>query len=321
MKLETKSVLESLDHYLAERPCHGTLRNLQRAVLSKGKDSLERNGHWPIVDFPLALHEELGGSIPDGLVLGSACALFYAFADITDDAQDHELSPDPWKDWGWEQAVNTGTSLLFQSLQFLYDQLPRERATPIVERFVKAGLDMTYGQHLDLMGLAISGAPLDSYLTMARQKSGASFGAYAASVASMNRQSADVSEAYREFGEILGVMFQMISDVYDLWGTRASQDLQNRRLSYPIALGLEQLGGPHQARLRSLLNGPADIRTQAELIDLLETSGIKTYAKLRIEVYRRRARERAQQLGHLQHSYLFKLIEHPAFPPDPHPDH
>lgn len=321
MKLDTRSVLDSLQDYLQERPSPGTLRPLQRAVLGKGEASFKRNGHWPIIDFPLALHADLEGSARIGAVIAGACALFYAFADVTDDAQDHALSHEPWQDWGWEQAVNTGSSLLFQSLQYLYDELPRELAPSVVEAFVRAGLEMTYGQHLDLRGSEVSGAPLASYLAMARQKSGASFGAYAAAVAIGNRLPEAAIAMYREFGETLGGMFQMMSDVYELWGNGPSPDFLNRRLSFPLALALEQASGPTRSQILALLDGPTDGQAQETFAQLLETSGIKTYATLRIEVYRRRARELAQSLGPLRHPYLSMLIEHPVFPPAPRPDH
>lgn len=317
MALTASSAIEALFAYLASQPCPGTLQSLQRAVLSKGVRSLEAEGHWPIMDFPLAIYRNLGGESEGGLALGGACALFYAFADITDDAQDHDLSPEPWEAWGWEQAVNTGSSLLFSCLQYLYERFPAPRAGALVEVFSRAGLEMTYGQHLDLRGQAMDCPSVQAYLQAIEGKSGASFGAYAESVAIVLGQDAEQVKEFRAFGRALGMVFQMLNDTYDLWGARQSSDFANRRLSLPFVLGLEQLRAEPKERLIQLLGGPIDLAHQRELVKLLEAGGIKGYATLRVEVYRKQAVLLAERIGVDSDPYLSRLLNLPAFPTDP----
>lgn len=265
------------------------------------------------MDFPLSIHQAIGGPTRAARTVAQACALFYAFADITDDAQDHDMPPDPWETWGWEQAVNTGTSLLFQSLQILYDRVP-EKASELVPVFVQAGLEMTHGQHTDLRGQAMEAPTLSEYLTAIQQKSGASFGAYAQAMAIACGRSLAESQDFREFGRLLGTIFQMLNDTYELWSGRLSPDFANRRLTLPFVLALEQLQGEPRERLTGLLSGPATLETQLAVVTFLENTGIKGYATLRIEVYRKRARALASRLGLDTVSYLSRLLDIPAFP-------
>lgn len=314
MTLRSASVFDTLSAYLEAHSLVGTLQDLQRAVLLKARASFEREGHWPIIDFPLALHRALGGDDPVGETLAGACALFYAYADVTDDAEDHDLPPDPWGVWGWEQAVNTGNALLFACLQYLFDRLTPERAAPLVEAFVRGGWVMTAGQHDDLRGQEGPAASLQAYLTAIQRKSGASFGAYAQAVALANHRERSEAERFRELGERMGMLFQTMNDTHELWGGRLSPDFANRRLSFPIVLALEQLQGGAAEPLHALLRGPATLERQHELVSLLESSGIKGYATLRIEVYRKRARELAATLGVAEEPYVERLLDIPAFP-------
>lgn len=313
MQSSAHAVFEALFNYLSRAQSAGTLQLLQRAVLLKAFRSLEREGHWPILDFPLALHRSLGGQVEVGQVVAGACALFYAYADVTDDAEDHDLAEEPWAEWGWEQAVNTGNALLFTCFQYLYDSLPSDAAAPLVETFVRAGVTMTQGQHFDLVGQAAQEPGVQAYFATIERKSGASFGAYAKAVALANETWGQDAERFHALGKTLGMMFQMMNDTHELWGPRLSSDFANRRLSFPIVLALEQVSGARPSLAR-LLAGPATLEHQFELVRLLESSGIKAYAALRIEVYRKKAHELASDLGVLSEPYLCKLLEIPAFP-------
>lgn len=315
--IRTCEVFEFLDRYLGSQSGAGTLHELQRAVLSKSRVYFEAEGHWPIVDFPLSLHRKLNGDPLLGRAIAGACLLFYSFADVIDDAQDHDLAVDPWERWGWEQAVNTGTSLLFLCLQSLHDLLPPEKAGVASEIFVRAGLMMTSGQHVDLIGQGRQTPGVSDYLRMIEGKSGASFGAYAAVTAAVNDLPARRVKDFGELGRALGSLFQMVNDTYELWDARYSPDFANRRLSLPIVLGYEQMQGVLRETFLALLSEPPTLERQYQLVSILERAGIKEYATLRIEVYRKRALSLALELGVSTDPYLKRLLEIPAFPQTP----
>lgn len=313
MSEESRQVFLRLFDYLEEQSFPGSLYPLLRAVLAKGLSAVEQEGHWPILEFPLTLHRSLNGQTEIGRILGGCIVLFYAFSDVIDDAQDHDLSAEPWDKWGWEQAVNTGTSLLFLSLKYLQDSLPAGKSETLVQVLVRAGVEMTEGQHLDLLRLDAS-AGFPDYLKQVERKSGASLGAYLELVARANDVGHDKLLTYRELGRAIGVLFQMLNDTHELWNEEHSPDYANRRLSLPVCLAFEQLTGIDRDELLSLLDGPRDLVCQGELVTLLERTGIKTYAKLRIEAARRRALELARVIGLADDPYVVRVLSIPAFP-------
>ncbi|MNL79894.1 hypothetical protein D3C87_2065960 [compost metagenome] len=72
--------------------------------------------------------------------------------------------------------------------------------------------------------------------------------------------------------------------------------------------------GEDEKRLMDVLDGPISLEHQVRLRGMLEEAGIRSYATMRIEVYRRQAREQARQLGLGNETYLAQLIDLPAFP-------
>ncbi|MBO9540367.1 polyprenyl synthetase family protein [bacterium] len=317
MNPTSRDALDALYRYLETQQAPESLLGLQRAVLSKAERALASTGQWTVLDYPLALARALGVPAEAALPVAGACALFYAFADVTDDAQDHDLAPSPWDAWGWEQAVNTGTALLFASLRSLEERLPVEVAAQASAVLVRAGLEMSYGQHMDLIGLAAERAGLADYMLAIERKSGASFGAYAELVAIAGGLEPARVAAYRAFGRALGTLYQMMNDTHELWGMALCPDFVNRRRALPFVLAFEQLSEEALIRFRRLLEGPADWEHQAELVALLEAAGIKSYLTMRIELQRRRALDLATQLGIGAEPYLAGMLASPAFPTAP----
>jgi geranylgeranyl pyrophosphate synthase len=311
----TERLFDDVTRFLDSQNVPGTLQALQRAVLSKARRKFEHEGRFSILDFPLAIQRALGGPDEVGGAIAGAALLFYASADVIDDAVDHDLASDPWTRWGWEQATNTGLSLLFLSLTYLQDTLGAVRAAPALTVFVHAGHSMAAGQHLDLIGQDLEQATIADYTAFVERKTGASFAAYAEAIALLCGREPAESARCGEFGEALGSMLQMISDNYELWNPTLSSDYVNRRLSFPLVLALEQAQGEARARLLELLSGDRTYDRQRELVALLESLGTRGYATLRIEVYRKRASDLARSLGLSEEPYLRQLLEFPAFPP------
>ncbi|MNY17861.1 Polyprenyl synthetase [compost metagenome] len=207
--------------------------------------------------------------------------------------------------------------MLFLALQSLYDRLPQVTAGPAVEVLVRAGLEMTHGQHVDLLGQAMPLPTFEAYAKAIERKSGASFGAYAQLVAIANGSPGLECQRFRDFGRLLGMMFQMMNDTHELWSATLCPDFVNARLSLPFVLALEQLAGRQREELDDLLAGPKDLERQARLVAFLEGAGLRAYITMRIELIRRRVREAARDLCLDAEPYLASLLETPAFPDRP----
>ena len=120
-----------------------------------------------------------------------------------------------------------------------------------------------------------------AYLMMVRDKTGALLGAAAAMGALAGGADADVAARLGDFGEAVGVAFQIHDDVLGLWGLPgltgkpAGNDLRRRKRSLPVLRGLAhpELGAPLAARLAD--EGPFSDEETALWLDRLESCGCR----------------------------------------------
>jgi geranylgeranyl diphosphate synthase type I len=93
---------------------------------------------------------------------------------------------------------------------------------------------------------------------------------------------------FREFGRNLGMAFQIMDDILDIWGApeltgkQTAIDIIHRKKSLPVVFGLER-----GAELRNLYaaSRPFDEGDVAHAIRLLEEVGARTYAEEQAEHY------------------------------------
>jgi geranylgeranyl diphosphate synthase, type I len=204
----------------------------------------------------LALCEGLGGDLQDALPAALALELAHRSSLVFDDIQDRGLErngrPTVWNLWGTEQALNAGLALSCYArlaLQSLEPALAR-RVQAILERAV---LDLCEGQHLDLGMMCPS---LEEYQEMVRLKTGVLLGAACEAGAACAGHDAEVLSLAREFGENLGVAFQMRDDYLGVWGDQAligkeAGDLAARKRGLPLVLAMAR-----SEEVRSLAQQP-----------------------------------------------------------------
>jgi geranylgeranyl diphosphate synthase type I len=87
---------------------------------------------------------------------------------------------------------------------------------------------------------------------------------------------------YRDFGRNLGMAFQVLDDVLDIWGDpaltgkEAAIDIRQRKKSLPVLYALER---DEELRERYASPQPFDDRTVARVIALLDAAGARAYAE------------------------------------------
>lgn len=276
------------------------------AVLMKAYAAYDAWPWWPIAELPrraaLAVGEE--PELANGLA--AAAILFYAASDIIDDAQDGELAGNPaWRDWSWQHAVNVGNLLLFLSGSTLQEiEAPAEMRSAWALSFAEAGARLASGQHLDL--LATPGASMDeaALTRITRDKAGAAW-ACLASLGPMAAYS-PVLPRWRAFGETLGTLYQLVSDVWPYVQEAPHRDLAVGKLTLPLLAARE--ADPSIATLweKGL---PLDADEQARLRRLVYDSGAVMYAEMRVEILRKEALDHLAVLEPQASELLVPLVE------------
>jgi geranylgeranyl diphosphate synthase type I len=234
----------------------------------------------------------VGGDPRRALPLAAGIQLVHDFSLIHDDIEDQSETrrgrPTVWKLWGLAQGINTGDGLLIVAhlaVHRLADAgAPPEVTLEVLRRFDQTILTVCEGQFLDLSyegDLRISEA---DYLAMISRKTAAlvaAAGGLGAIVGGADQASA---KALFDFGQNLGLAFQIQDDVLGIWGDPAvtgkpaAADLYRRKLSLPVIQALR-----HAEERESLARLYREEHITEEdivrILGMLEQAGARGYAE------------------------------------------
>lgn len=250
--------------------------------------------------FLLLACEAQSGDWQQALPAAAAIELLHNFTLIHDDIEDCDRTrrgrPTLWTVWGESQAINAGDALFalaYRSMINLHTtSLLPELILRVVAQYTEAILQITEGQCLDLSFETEQEIIEATYLTMIRNKTAVLIGLACELGGMIAGASPAAITALREFGESLGMAFQMQDDLLGLWGKPeqtgkpVGSDLRNRKKSLPILHGMT-----HSADFRALVTatsaiGDADI---VRGLALLEAAGSREYVHAQALAHHRAA--------------------------------
>jgi geranylgeranyl diphosphate synthase, type I len=227
----------------------------------------------------LACARAAGSPAPAALSAAIAVELVHNFSLLHDDVMDADETrrhrPTVWKVFGVPMAILAGDALL--SLAF--EELARDDSLGVGACSLLAStvLDLIRGQAADLAFERRAEVSVDECLAMARNKTAALLGCACQLGAMSGGGSRDTVDRLGQFGENLGLAFQMTDDLLGIWGSPALtgkpvfSDLISRKKSLPVAAALAS-GTPAGRELAVLYARPqplnaAELRHAADLIE------------------------------------------------------
>lgn len=180
--------------------------------------------------------------------------LLHNFSLIHDDIQDASPTrrgrPTMWNIWGVNLAINSGDAmfaLAHESMIRMADRgVPAEIVVHAIRRLDKTCIDLTIGQHADMLFEGRDDVTVDQYLEMVGGKTAAllSFSTeLGALVAGRDR---DIVDHFASFGWDLGMAFQVRDDILGIWGDEtvigksSATDIVTRKKSLPVLYGLSK---------------------------------------------------------------------------------
>lgn len=267
--------------------------------------------------------ESVCGSMQPARPAAAAIELVHNFSLLHDDIQDRSPTrrsrPTVWAIWGEAHAINAGDAL-FALARLAIPRLAGPQADPAVmlrtlEIFDEICLDLTRGQYLDLSFEPRDQVSTDEYLHMIGGKTAAMLAAAPHLGALAAGASPDRQAHYRAFGHNLGMAFQALDDVLDIWGDpaltgkEAAVDIYQRKKSLPVLYGLER-----SPALRDLYAqpGPFDQAAVSQAIALLDEAEARQYAEHLALLYSERTishLEAAEPQGEAGQA-LFELVDY-----------
>ena len=192
--------------------------------------------------------EALGGDWRQALPAAASLELLHNFTLIHDDIEDGDRlrrgRPTLWDVWDIPQAINAGDAmfaLAYRGLLALPELgVPARHVMTAAQVYTETVVRLTEGQCRDMSFEQSERVTEAEYLAMIEGKTSALLGLSAELAAIITGAPTSSREALRDFGENLGLAFQMHDDILGLWGQTAKTgkpvgaDLVKRKKTLPI---------------------------------------------------------------------------------------
>lgn len=227
-----------------------------------------------------------GGALERALPAAAAVELVHNFSllhdDIEDDSRTRRGRDTVWTIAGIPQAINTGDGMFTLARlamhRLLAAGIEEPRAVEAMRELDEACLRLVEGQYLDIAFERRAAVIRDEYLAMAAGKTAAMFAAPFAIGALLGGAPGEQVAAFRAFGAHLGLAFQAVDDLLDIWGDRATLgkepggDLLTRKKTYPVLVAIEAAGAT-SALARAYAAPPPPREDYRALATLVEAGG------------------------------------------------
>ena len=196
-----------------------------------------------------------GGDWKSALPAAAAVELVHNFSLVHDDIQDNSPKrrgrDTAWVKWGAPMAINVGDALFVISSQAIMDlkiHHPAETVILAAEILHHTCLELTRGQFLDMSYEERKDLTVEDYWPMISGKTAALLSACCHLGALLGGADEEKQEAYRSFGQYLGLAFQVQDDILGIWGDEkvigksVASDLVEGKNSLPVLASLGKNG-------------------------------------------------------------------------------
>ena len=236
--------------------------------------------------------------IENALPAALAIEFLHNFTLIHDDIQDKSSRRHGrltlWKKWGVAQAINAGDALFSIAQLAMLDLVKTTNAVIAnegVRHLNQVCLRLTQGQHSDIAFESNPKVDIPSYIQMIAGKTGALIALSANMGGMVAQQQQERLTFLSEFGENLGLAFQIQDDFLGIWGDSktigksTASDILRHKKTLPILFGL--MNCPEfQEDWQNETPSSDQIYQMAET---LTECGAKDYTMSQVEIYTKRA--------------------------------
>jgi geranylgeranyl diphosphate synthase, type I len=233
--------------------------------------------------------EAVGASAQTGIPGAVAVELVHNFSLLHDDLMDRDVQrrhrATVWAVWGASTAILVGDAMLALAQQVLAD-VGGDRSAAAMTLLGRATQELIRGQVEDLAFEQRDVVTVEECLSMAAGKTGALLGCASAIGALLAGAPTEQVAALQEYGQQLGLAFQLVDDLLGIWGDTAitgkpvGSDLRARKKSLPIAYAIGS-GTDAGRELSTWLatTGPDTDETIERAAHLVELAGGRDWAR------------------------------------------
>lgn len=214
----------------------------------------------------LLANEVFGGKTENAINAALAIEVFHNFTlvhdDIMDEAPIRRGKATVHKKWNRDIAILSGDVMLVQAIQFL-SKCSTKHLPIILQIFNETAVQVCEGQQYDMNFETTEQVSINDYLLMIEHKTAVLLGASLKIGAVLaNAKEEDANHIY-EFGKNLGIAFQLMDDILDLYGDpkkvgkRMGGDIISNKKTYLLLKAQELTTGKLKKELDFCLTSTA----------------------------------------------------------------
>ena len=242
------------------------------------------------------LTARLNGEIAESTYIAATCIELLHTAslvhdDVVDDAKERRGSLSIKALWNSKIAVLLGDYLLSSGMQICVEK-SRYEMLEIISEAVKS---MAEGELLQIQKSRKLNIKEEDYYKIIISKTAALIAACTATGARSATEDADTIQLMKDFGENIGVAFQIRDDILDyeangLTGKTVGNDIKERKITLPLIHALELASSSLKKEILSVVKNKKKTKSEIEdVIRFVSTSGGLDYAELKMNQYRDKA--------------------------------
>jgi geranylgeranyl pyrophosphate synthase len=199
--------------------------------------------------------------------------------DVIDGDEMRRGKPSVCHAFGRDQAILVGDALFFALFRCLAacvnTGVPAARVVAALDIVARTGIDLCAGQWREAELQNDTGTGVEQYVGMIRLKTAAFFRGACESGATLGGGDPDQVAALGDYGELLGVAFQMADDLLaftstdEVTGKPGTSDLDNHRMTLPLIMAGRLGGSEARRRIADFYGRPSSPGTRRGIIDLV----------------------------------------------------
>jgi len=180
--------------------------------------------------------------------------------------------------WGNAPSVLVGDFLYARSFEMMVELA----SMPVMRIISQATRVIAEGEVLQLSKIRDASTTEETYMEVIRGKTAMLFEASSHSAAVLAGASAEQAEALRQFGDLLGIAFQLVDDLLDYrgdaetLGKNVGDDLAEGKPTLPLIYTMRE-GTPEQAALVRKAIQKGGIEDLSSILDAVEAAGALDY--------------------------------------------
>jgi octaprenyl-diphosphate synthase len=211
--------------------------------------------------------------------------------DVVDDANERRGALSINALWNSKIAVLVGDYMLSKGLLISVEK-SRYEMLEIVSDAVKS---MAEGELLQIQKSRKNSIKEEDYFKIIRSKTSALIAACAATGTRSVTEDPDSIRNMKDFGENIGIAFQIRDDLLDYEGNGLSgktfgNDIKEKKITLPLIYALDHTGSSEKKRMLSIVKSSKKSKAEInEVINYVKESGGLDYAELKMNQYRDKA--------------------------------